>query len=175
MNPHVKICGITTADTLKASCDAGARFIGFVFYPSSPRNIAPHDAADLIRQIPSGIRAVGLFVDPTDEQLDMTLSTATLDMIQLHGSESHDRVTEIKSHFHLPIIKAFRVKSESDIDHARTYEDSADWLSIKHNKAKRYRHIQRSRKHTRSQRRCENSVIYPSNKEPKSVLKIKLA
>jgi phosphoribosylanthranilate isomerase len=123
-----KICGITTPDTLKAACDAGARFIGFVFYPPSPRNISPENAADLIRQLPSGVRAVGLFVNPTNESLEHVLSTAQIDMIQLHGDETPGRVKEIKERFNLPVITAIRVADEHDLAPAYVLQETADWL-----------------------------------------------
>jgi len=128
MNTKVKICGITEPESLRVTIESGADFIGFVFYDPSTRNITPQNAAPLIASIPSHIASVALFVNPTDEQLEMTLSVARTDYIQLHGSEDPTRVKTIKSRFNIPVIKAIGIASEEDIALARTYEDTADWL-----------------------------------------------
>lgn len=128
MTTHTKICGIKTPEALTAATSNGARFIGFVFYPPSPRHIEVNIAQDLAYQLPTGVRGVGLFVDPTDEQLETVLSRVQLDMIQLHGSESPDRVAQIKEKHVMPIIKAFPVRTAADIDRAENYDQVADWL-----------------------------------------------
>lgn len=124
----IKICGITEPKALDAAVKAGAHYIGFVFYPPSPRYIHPQQAAHLIRLLPSTVKAVGLFVDPTDEELTFAMGAAPIDVIQLHGHESAARVQEIKNTTHMPLIKAFPVREKADIDIAHDYEDSADWL-----------------------------------------------
>lgn len=126
--PRVKICGITEPETLRAACENGADFIGFAFYPPSPRFIEPEQAASLIRQLPSTVKAVGLFVDPDDEALTAALEAAPVDMIQLHGEESVLRVEEIKARFLRPVIKAFPVRTLNDVEAAYAYEGCADWL-----------------------------------------------
>ena len=123
-----KICGIKTPDILKTCVEAGANFVGFVFYPPSPRNIEIDTAKELALQVPTGLRSVGLFVDPTDEQLESVLGHVPLDMIQLHGDESIERVQEIKNTHHMPIIKAFPVRDDADIEKSRPYEAHVDWL-----------------------------------------------
>ncbi len=125
---QVKICGIKTPDTLKAAINSGARFIGFVFYPPSPRNIDIDTAKELALTLPTGVRSVGLFVDPTDEELSNVLGYAPIDIIQLHGSESLERVTQIKQKYALPIIKAFPVNNIKDIEKSKPYENIVDWL-----------------------------------------------
>lgn len=132
MSTQIKICGITEPITLKAACDAGADFIGFVFYPPSPRAITPQNAAPLIESLPSHTKSVALFVNPTDEQLETTLRESPVDFIQLHGTEDPERVKAIKTRFKLPIIKAIGVNTSEDITIARTFEDSADWLLFDH-------------------------------------------
>ncbi len=124
----VKICGLSEAKTLNAAIKAGARYIGFVLYPPSPRHVEIDTAKELALQIPTGVRAVGLFVDPTDEQLEQTLGKVQLDMIQLHGDEPPARVAEIKNRFHMPLMKAIRVSSADDLDGVPEYETVADWL-----------------------------------------------
>ncbi|PCJ97788.1 MAG: phosphoribosylanthranilate isomerase [Zetaproteobacteria bacterium] len=123
-----KICGITTPEALEVAIRSGARFVGYVFFPPSPRHIAIDTAKELVLMMPTGVRSVGLFVDPTDAQLDAVVGYVPLDMIQLHGTETPQRVKEIKDKYALPIIKAFPVSCTSDIEVARDYEDIVDWL-----------------------------------------------
>lgn len=128
VGPTVKICGLSTPETLSAAIEAGARFVGFVFYPPSPRNVSANTAKELSLQIPTGVRAVGLFVDPTDKQLSDTIGIVPLDMIQLHGNESAARVKEIKERFAMPVMKAINLREASDLDTIGDYEAVADWL-----------------------------------------------
>ena len=126
MTTQAKICGIKTPEALNAAIEGGARYIGFVFYPPSPRHIEIDTARELAIMLPTGVRGVGLFVDPTDEELDAVLGKVQLDMIQLHNDESPERVSEIKQKYQMPIIKAFPVRDEEDISHVEEYTD-ADW------------------------------------------------
>ncbi len=125
--PLIKICGIRDKVALDAAVNGGARFIGFVFYPPSPRAIDPATVAMLIRALPTGVEAVGLFVNPTDEELE-TACIAGLTMIQLHGDETPERVIEVQKRFKLPIIKAIRIADASDLTRAHDFEGIADWL-----------------------------------------------
>lgn len=124
---QVKICGIKTPEMLQVAVESGARFIGFVFYPPSPRAITPDTAKELALMLPTGVRAVGLFVDPTDEFLLDVTGHVPLDMLQLHGHETPERVAEIKDKFSLPIIKAFPVSGANDLKAAEDYT-AADWF-----------------------------------------------
>lgn len=124
----VKICGITTKDALEAAVEAGTRHIGFVFYEESPRNIDPNSAAELIAALPKSVRSVGVFVDPTDKQLEKVLEHARVHMIQLHGNETPERVMEIKEATGLPVMKAIRVATKYDMEGVEDYEATADWL-----------------------------------------------
>lgn len=124
----VKICGIRTPEILSVAAVAGARFAGFVFVPESPRYIHPEQARLLSRQLPTGLRSVGLFVNPSDEGLAHILSAVSLDFIQLHGDESPARVQAIKSRFHLPVIKAFALSSAADLDQVAAYIPVIDWI-----------------------------------------------
>lgn len=128
MTTAVKICGLSKPDTLEAAIRAGARFVGFVFYEDSPRYVAPDIAASLAREVPTGVRSVGLFVDPEDAFLEQVLGTVPLDMIQLHGHESPARVAEIKARFQMPVMKAIRVGEAEDLAEISAYEEAADWL-----------------------------------------------
>jgi len=124
----VKICGLSDPDNLAAAIEGGARFVGFVFYPPSPRNVSFDTAWNLARAVPTGVRSVGLFVNPEDEQLERIVTGIQLDMIQLHGDESPGRINEIKQRFSMPIIKAIRVASEEDLYDIEGFEAAADWL-----------------------------------------------
>tara|TARA_R110001592_G_scaffold29350_9_gene106605 strand:- start:24567 stop:25205 length:639 start_codon:yes stop_codon:yes gene_type:complete len=127
MTTQTKICGIKTPEALNAAIEAGARYIGFVFYPPSPRHVAVDTAKELALMLPTGVRGVGLFVDPTDEELEAVLGKVQLDMIQLHNGETPQRVAAIKAKYAMPIIKAFPVREAADIARADDYKDAADW------------------------------------------------
>ena len=124
----IKICGIKTPEIVAIAADAGARFVGFVFVPESPRYIHPEQARLLSRQLPTGLRSVGLFVNPTDEDLAQVLGAVSLDFIQLHGHESPARVAAIKSRFHLPVIKAFAISTAEDVTGVAPYLSVIDWI-----------------------------------------------
>jgi phosphoribosylanthranilate isomerase len=123
-----KICGLNSPETVTAAVAGGARFIGFVFYPPSPRAIAPSGAAMLGSGVPAGVCRVGLFVDPTDSQLAETLAIAALDMLQLHGRETPQRVHDIKERWNVPVMKALPIAGEADVDAAAAFGETADWL-----------------------------------------------
>ena len=124
----IKICGIKDIPALNAATSAGAHYVGFVFFEKSPRYIAPPQAAHLVRQLPSTVKAVGLFVNPSDDYLEAALGATTLDVIQLHGHETPARIAEIKARWHMPVIKALPVSTPADLDQISTYEAVADWL-----------------------------------------------
>lgn len=125
----VKICGLSTPETLAAAVECGAAFVGFVFYPASPRAVTPERAAQLAAAIlPQGARTVALTVDPTDADLQEIFDTFSPDMIQLHGDEDPERVRWIRHHAGRPVIKAIRVSGEEDIARAAAFEDCADWI-----------------------------------------------
>ncbi len=127
MAVHVKICGIKTIEALEAAIEGGAAFIGFVFFETSPRNIEIDIAKELCLMVPAGVQRVGLFVNPSDEELEAVLKHVQLDMLQLHGKETPARVREIKKRFKLPIIKAFGVSTSADVVRAYAYTNLADW------------------------------------------------
>ncbi len=124
----VKICGLKDSDNLRAAIEAGADFVGFVFFEGSPRNIDFHTAANLRQLTPETVKAVGLFVDPTDEQLEKFAIGLKLDMIQLHGDETPDRVMEIKRKFGIRVMKAIRVGDKKDLQQIEQFQPVADWL-----------------------------------------------
>ena len=111
-----------------AATDGGARAVGFVFYPPSPRALAPDIAGNLARMLPTGTRAVGLFVDPTDDLIAAVTARAPLDMLRLHGNESPRRVAEIRERFGTEVMKAIRVATADDLAPLADYESVADWI-----------------------------------------------
>lgn len=128
MGIGAKICGLTTAEAVKTARDAGADMVGFVFYPPSPRAIDVDLARALKELAGPDVQAVGVFVDPDDDLLERTISGVGLDMVQLHGSESPERVAEIRRRFKLPVIKAIQVTDAEDVTMAREFEPVADYL-----------------------------------------------
>ena len=128
MRLSVKICGVRAPDIIEAAAAGGARAIGLVFYPKSPRSVGPMAAAQLSRLTPTTVRVVGLFVDPTDEDMDDIVDRVPLDLLQLHGSETLERVASIREAYGIPVMKAIRVADAADLDRAKTYEAVADWL-----------------------------------------------
>lgn len=127
---NVKICGLSEPETLAAAIDAGARYVGFVFFPKSPRNVSPEQAANLGAVVPPGICKVALTVNASNAELDAILTTAPIDMIQLHGSEPPERVKEIKARFGLPVMKAIGIASAEDLANIPAYEQVADLILI---------------------------------------------
>lgn len=109
---------------------AGARWLGFVFFPRSPRHVSAERAAALAVEVPVGLMRVGLFVNPDDALLDRTLAQVPLDMIQLHGGESPPRVAEVRARTGLPVMKAIGVADPGDLDAIWDYGLVADQLLI---------------------------------------------
>jgi phosphoribosylanthranilate isomerase len=128
MSVAVKICGLSTQQSLAAALAGGARFVGFVFYPPSPRDLTIEQAASLAQNVPSSVTKVGVFVDPDDDFLARLLARAPLDLLQLHGKETPERVLAIKARFGKAAMKALPVAEEADLDAARRYFGVADWL-----------------------------------------------
>ena len=128
MTVTVKICGLTSAEAVSAAVDGGAGLTGFVFYPPSPRFLAPAAAAALARLVPEGILKVGLVVDADDVFIDAILAAVPLDLLQLHGKESPERVAAVKARFGLPVMKAVAISGHADLETARAYEAIADRL-----------------------------------------------
>lgn len=128
MSVSAKICGINSRDALEAAVTHGASFVGFLFYPPSPRALAPEDAASLAALVPAHILKVGVFVDPDPVTIDDTLLQVPLDVLQLHGDESPRNMDELRQTFRLPLIKAIKVAEAADVDVARSFEGHVDYL-----------------------------------------------
>jgi phosphoribosylanthranilate isomerase len=124
----VKICGLNSEAAVAAATAGGAAYVGFIFYPPSPRAIDAPRAAEFGRAVPAGIVKVGLFVDADDETIAGVLAEAPLDMLQLHGDETPRRVKEIRRRFNVPVMKALRIASAADLAAADEYLPAVDRL-----------------------------------------------
>lgn len=126
----VKICGLRTAADMAAVASSGAAYAGFVFFAKSPRNLTLQQAAALALLAPVGLAKVALVVDATDADLDALIAAVPLDMLQLHGHESPDRVAQVRARFGLPVMKAVGVADEGDLAALMEYALAADQLLI---------------------------------------------
>jgi phosphoribosylanthranilate isomerase len=125
---EVKVCGLTDAAAVAAAADAGACYLGFVFYPPSPRSLTPEQAAPLAAAAPAGRLKVGVVVDAGDAQLERLLSLVALDALQLHGAETPARVAAIKARTGRLVIKAVRIAAREDLAAVDDYAEIADLL-----------------------------------------------
>ena len=126
----VKICGLREARHVKVACESGARYIGFMFFAKSPRYVAPDAAAALAQIVPPGVAKVAVTVDADNVLLDAITETVPLDMLQLHGTESPERVVEIRARYGLPVMKALGIADAEDLDKVADYEAVADQLLL---------------------------------------------
>ncbi len=128
MAVSVKICGLSDEAAVAAAVDGGADMVGFVFFPKSPRYVSPQRAGELAQNVPDGITKVGLVVDADDGLLTEITEKAGLDMLQLHGLETPQRVADIRKRFGLPVMKVLPVSGADDLEAAKDYENVADRL-----------------------------------------------
>ena len=128
MSIEVKICGLTVPAAVKAAVEGGAAMCGFVFFPASPRNLTPKEAAELTKGVPEGVIRVGLTVDADDALLAEIALVAKVDMVQLHGAETLARTNEVRERFGLPVIKVLAVQGPDDLVAAEAYQGVADRL-----------------------------------------------
>jgi len=111
-----KICGLSTPETVEAAVQFGARYVGFVTFPKSPRYVSTETMRALGGLVPQTVTRVGLFVDPDDALLDERLATGTLDMLQLHGRETPERAAAIRHRTGKPVMKAINVGAARDVE-----------------------------------------------------------
>jgi phosphoribosylanthranilate isomerase len=123
-----KICGLTTADALDAALDERADFVGFVFFPPSPRHVSFELARDLGARVQGRSRKVALTVDADDATHAAIVDALRPDLLQLHGHETPERVAALKARFGLPVMKAVPVETEADLDAVPAYAAAADWV-----------------------------------------------
>jgi phosphoribosylanthranilate isomerase len=132
MTPGIrtKICGLTRPEDVIAVGNAGATYIGLNFFPKSPRFVSFDAARDLAVDVPIGIGKVGLVVNADDAFLDELTATVPLDFIQLHGSETPERVAQVRARYGLPVIKAVGVADEADVGALDVYAEVADQILV---------------------------------------------
>jgi len=127
-SPSVKICGLSTPETLDASIRAGARYVGFVFFPPSPRSLTPQQAVELAVRVPPGVSKVGLVVSPDDALLDEISRVVPLDMIQVHKVDDPDRLASIGARVGLPVIAAAPIATPEDVETALRLAEPAQMV-----------------------------------------------
>lgn len=128
MSVEVKICGLSTLETVDAAVSAGADMIGLVFFARSPRNVTLDQAASLAAQARGKAKIVTLVVDASDAELRDIVAKVGPDLIQAHGTESPERIAEIGRLTGKPVIKAIRVKDAGDIAGASQFSRVADLI-----------------------------------------------
>ncbi len=128
MSSTIKICGLRDTDAIQAAIHYGAKYLGFVCdYPKSPRNISPYQLTEIIKNVPnSRICKVAVVVNPDDTLISIIKDS--IDFLQLHGSETNDRILEIKKKFDLKIIKAVKIKNEEDLKQIDMFSHADDLL-----------------------------------------------
>lgn len=126
----VKICGLKTAADVAAAAKAGAAYVGLNFFARSPRSVDIPTARRLAQDAPLGLCKVGLVVDEDDAFLDALIAAVPLDMIQLHGRETPERVAAVKARYGLPVMKAIGVAESADMEAIAPFAQVCDQLLI---------------------------------------------
>jgi phosphoribosylanthranilate isomerase len=127
---RTKICGLSEPAHIAAAADAGAAYVGFMFFERSPRNLSVEAARALAIDVPMGVAKVAITVDADDATLDAITDAVPLDMLQLHGRETPERLTDLRTRYGLPVMKAVGIADESDLAALDTYMDAADQILI---------------------------------------------
>lgn len=127
---RVKICGLRSAADVQAVARAGAAYAGFVFFPKSPRHLTLPEARDAALAAPPGLAKVALTVDADDATLDAIVETVPLDMLQLHGHETPDRVAQVRARYGLPVMKALGIADEGDLAMIADHLGVADQILV---------------------------------------------
>ena len=128
MNPKIKICGLTTPTAITTAIENGARYIGFIFFSKSPRNLTIDEASHLRPFIKLPVKLVAVTVDADDSLLDAIVTNVQPDIIQCHGKETPARLLELKKRYGLPLIKAFSIRNQSDFDQVSDYSGIVDMV-----------------------------------------------
>jgi phosphoribosylanthranilate isomerase len=126
----MKFCGLTRAQDVSAAARAGAAYMGLVFFEKSPRNVSIEMARDLATLAPPGLAKVALTVNADDAMLDALMASVPIDMVQMHGTESPERVVEVRARTGLPVMKALGIAGAGDLAQIDVYSDVADQLLI---------------------------------------------
>ena len=128
----VKICGLRTPEMLDVALDAGADLVGFVFFAPSPRNLGYAAARKLGELVKGRAGKVALTVDASDDMLAEIVDALRPDMLQLHGTETPERVVAVRTRFGLPVMKALPIEDRTSLSPIRLYDKVADriigWL-----------------------------------------------
>src|SRR5262245_57604704 len=124
----VKICGLKTEAALEAALAGGADYIGLVFFPPSPRSLAPESARPLADQARGRAKIVALMVDPDDALLEAVVGAVDPDLLQLDGDEPPQRVAEVRRRWAKPVMKAIKVETAADAEAALAYRGVADLI-----------------------------------------------
>ncbi|MCA8878911.1 MAG: phosphoribosylanthranilate isomerase [Rhodobacteraceae bacterium] len=127
---RVKFCGLTRSRDVAAAAAAGAAYVGFVFFPKSPRHLSLDAARALALDVPAGIAKVALTVDASDAELDAILAEVPIDILQLHGRETPERVTALRTRTGLPQMKAVGVAEAADLAILDRYGRVADMILV---------------------------------------------
>ena len=122
----VKICGVNDAAGFDATVAAGADFLGFVFFPPSPRAVTPALAGALSARAAGGPVRVGLFVDPADALIEAVLAAVPLGLIQLHGAEDPARCAAVRARFGVPVMKALGIAAPADFAQLEDFAPAVD-------------------------------------------------
>ncbi len=127
---RVKICGLRDRAAVAAAVQAGAAYLGFVFFEKSPRHVDLAQAAELTGDVPPGIAKVALTVNADDAMLDDIVASVGIDMLQLHGDESPERVLAVRARYGLPVMKAVGIGGEEDLPLLQEHGRVADQLLV---------------------------------------------
>ena len=127
---RVKICGLRDRAMIDVAALTGAAYVGFVFFPKSPRAVGVAEAVSLATHVPAGMAKVALVVDPSDADLEAILAAVPIDMIQLHGEETPERVAEVRERFGLPVMKAVGIAGEEDLARIDAQARAADQILV---------------------------------------------
>ena len=127
---RVKICGLRTQADVAAVAKAGAAYAGFVFFPKSPRHLTIPEAKALALAVPVGLAKVALIVNADDSAIEAILADVPIDILQLHGAETPERVAQVRDRFRLPVMKAVGLSGEADLAAIMDYSLVADLLLV---------------------------------------------
>lgn len=126
MKPDIKICGLSTPEAVERAVALGATHLGFIFFPKSPRNVAPEVAAELADPVRGRAKIVAVTVDADDDELDDIVHLLKPDVLQMHGHETPERILHVRALYGLPVMKAFSVREAADLDRVDRFIGVAD-------------------------------------------------
>ncbi len=126
----IKICGLSTPETVTAALEGGASHVGFIFFPKSPRNVTPERAGELREAATGRAQAVAVTVDADDALLDVIVAAMRPDILQLHGKETPERVAEVRERYTLPVMKALSISGPADLLPIQGFVGIADRLLL---------------------------------------------